>query len=322
MSGTVVNQFILTDDNSWADWFGQIKSLTKSYLLGYVLIQSNPGQSPAIFPRPPEFPEAIKESDYLTPVLTPNTTGTEAVLELTAVKRAKLNDDRMKDAYERDLISKKKVNYERLRETILRSIDGPNRSHLQTYIQNSDYTTVGELVDILRIHRKQSKSIKCVSLITRLRQLKSKGFQFPYDEQLARLNEWFNLVTHCKAANHSTYTGYEIIDEQLLTLRPLNEAIYHLLHSEMTNNEEADIPADFRSWVEIVKGKLATTHYGVPSQVSRATFATLQGQDMNHVHSKPSKKKGSGKGTLKRENDDSPEGQAKCRKKKQDCPCG
>ncbi|KAI0991418.1 hypothetical protein K3495_g16769 [Podosphaera aphanis] len=86
MSGTVVNQFFLTDDNSWADWFGQIKSLAKSYLLGYVLIQLNPGQSPAIFPGPPEFPGAIKESDYLTPVLTTNTTGTGEVLELTAVK--------------------------------------------------------------------------------------------------------------------------------------------------------------------------------------------------------------------------------------------
>ncbi|KAI0992273.1 hypothetical protein K3495_g15913, partial [Podosphaera aphanis] len=113
-----------------------------------------------------------------------------------------------------------------------------------------------------------------------------------------------------------------IIDELLLALRPLNEAMYHLLHSEMTNKEEADIPADFRSWVEIVKGKLATTHYDVPSQVSRATFATLQGQDMNHVHNKPSKKKGSGKDILKRDHDDSSEGQAKRRKKKQDCPCG
>ncbi|KAI0991936.1 hypothetical protein K3495_g16251, partial [Podosphaera aphanis] len=94
----------------------------------------------------------------------------------------------------------------------------------------------------------------------------------------------------------------------------------------MLKNDKKKVPADFKMWVDNIKDKLMTTHSDSlsSSHVSRASFAT--GIDLNHVHdqslSKPPKNKGISNVNLKRQYEDSSEGQGKRRKKKPDCPCG
>ncbi|KAI1003430.1 hypothetical protein K3495_g4781 [Podosphaera aphanis] len=163
-SSSFANRYILSDDNSWANWFEQIKQQAITYQLVDILNPINPELQLLKFPGIPNYPDIIDDVDYLTLVLInttiENTTTPppEPVYELTVLNRARFNRDKARNVAERDLVGQKRANYTRLRSFIFKTIDKSNKDHLHACIIDAEYSEVGGLIHILKTHRQQSES--------------------------------------------------------------------------------------------------------------------------------------------------------------------
>ncbi|KAI1000502.1 hypothetical protein K3495_g7692 [Podosphaera aphanis] len=142
-SSSFANRYTLSDDNSWAIWFEQIKHQAIIYQLVDILNPINPELQPLKFPGIPNSPDIIDDVDYLTlvPIKTTieNTTTPppEPVYELMVLNRAWFNRDKARNVAERDLVREKRANYTRLRSFIFETIDKSNKDHLHAYIKDA-----------------------------------------------------------------------------------------------------------------------------------------------------------------------------------------
>ena len=125
-NSSFANRYILSDDNSWANWFEQIKQQAITYQLVDILSPIDPVAQPLKFPGIPNYPDIIDDVDYLTLVpinATVEHTTTpppEPIYELTVFNRARFNRDKARNVAERELVREKRANYTRLRSFILK----------------------------------------------------------------------------------------------------------------------------------------------------------------------------------------------------------
>ncbi|RKF65760.1 hypothetical protein GcM3_116017, partial [Golovinomyces cichoracearum] len=211
----------------------------------------NQGSIPLEFPNVPQYQKPIKELEYLTIVPNQSTyeeaeQGSPPMYEMTVYNRHRLNDAKAKDAAARELIREQRMSYSQLR---------------------------------IFTHRQYSKSSQRFTLNARLHYLKGLEFPTKYDQQLIRLDEWFDLAKRCQAADHPTYTGYTIIEDLLLSIRSFNESIFQTHYDQMLQQERGEVPPDFKNLIDELKQKLCENGTTIPSRspISRSTFATLQG---------------------------------------------
>ncbi|KAI0994065.1 hypothetical protein K3495_g14118 [Podosphaera aphanis] len=260
-TSSFMQRYILSDDYSWANWFGQIKEQAATYQLLDVLNPIPSESGPLRFSGIPNYPNIINEVDYLTVVPTNNETNknppAEPVYEFTVLKRAQFNHDKAINAAERELVREKRANYSRLRSFIFETLDDSNKAHLHACINDTESSEVGSLVHILKTHRQQSESALRTGLDLKLQELKNKSFPVIYEEQLKRLNKWFDLVVRGKLANHQTYTGYTIIQDLLMAMRSYNESMFQMHYDRMLFQEKNKVPADFKAWVDDLREKLS-----------------------------------------------------------------
>ncbi|KAI1003164.1 hypothetical protein K3495_g5043 [Podosphaera aphanis] len=249
-----------------------------SFQLELILKLTNPEWTPLEYPGVPEYPDIIKEVNYLTiipsanpinPVIPVNLVpsanlvyqatqlnqSTEPIYELTTYNRARFNGDKAKNAAERDLIREKRVIYLKFRSLIFETIDDSNKAHLQSCINNLNSVPIEKLIELLRKHRQQSESALRTALNIRLQDLKNRGFPNKYEHQLTRLDEWFDLVVRGKAANHPTYTGYAIIEELLISMRNFNESIFQTHYDRMLRQERTSEPANVKALIDELRQK-------------------------------------------------------------------
>ncbi|KAI0991355.1 hypothetical protein K3495_g16832, partial [Podosphaera aphanis] len=158
-------------------------------------------------------------------------------------------------------------------------MDQSNKAHLQSCINNLDSAPVGELVHLLRTHRQHSKSSQRSALNTRLHYLKNLEFPTKYDQQLTRLDEWFDLAVRGQAVDNPIYTGYTIIEDLLVSMRRFNESIFQTHYDRMLQQEKAEVPSNFKAVIDELKQKLSANGSIAPprTMIPRSTFATLQG---------------------------------------------
>ncbi|KAI1004180.1 hypothetical protein K3495_g4034 [Podosphaera aphanis] len=214
-------RFTLTDNDSWTNWFSQIKSMGKSYSLEYVLTPKIPGLVPVIYPGLPQYPDPVDEVDYLTRITSTALYDTEEQspeYEFTTYDKARLNAAKTRYFNERELVKESRVKYDKLHDFIYEMIDDANKTHLQLFILDTEDNPIGMLVEALKTHRMQSVHSVRSALSNKLHELKAKGFPEKRDRQVAVLDEWYNLVHRGKIANHPTYTGYEIVEKLLSTI--------------------------------------------------------------------------------------------------------
>ncbi|RKF61751.1 hypothetical protein GcM3_153012 [Golovinomyces cichoracearum] len=151
-SSAYLKRYILTNDDSWTNWYGQIKEQATSYQLESILKPFNPESTPLENPGIPEYPDIVREVDYLTIITSansidptsPSSEPPEPFYELTIYNRARFND-KAKNAAERDMVREKRVNFSKLRNFIFETIDDSNKAHLQSCINNLDSVSIGNL---------------------------------------------------------------------------------------------------------------------------------------------------------------------------------
>ncbi|RKF81013.1 hypothetical protein GcM3_040026 [Golovinomyces cichoracearum] len=280
-------RYILADDDSWTDWYTQIIQQAISFEIETFLDPIDPKSSPLEYPGMPKDPEIIRESDYLTEVVSiPSTPDIVAqnlqpVYELTYVNKVRFSDDRVRYARDLDVAKEKRAHYSRLRNFIFETIDESNKAHLHNCITSCPKAPIGKLVEILKIHRQQDEPAQRSALNTRLQQLKSLPFPENYDEQIIRLKEWFNLCVRGQAVNHPTYIGYTVIEDLLFSIQGYNEAIFQTHFEKVLQCERAKKPADFQGLIAELKQKLSSYHaikaLRTETTQFHSTFATLQG---------------------------------------------
>lgn len=214
-----------------------------------------------------------------------------------------------------------------MRNFIFETIDDSNKAHLQSCINNLESVSIGKLVELLKRHRQQSESAVRTALNIRLQDLKNRGFPNKYEQQLTRLDEWFDLVVRGKAANPPTYTGYTVTEDLLISMRNYNESIFQTHYDRMLQQERMSEPANFKGLIDELRQKLSANRSTGSSfhNLPRSTFASLQGSRLEAIDLSDKEQSDTDLRRGKRKNNEkSNQGgsNTKRRKKRQDCPCG
>ncbi|KAI0991694.1 hypothetical protein K3495_g16493, partial [Podosphaera aphanis] len=184
-------RYILSNDDSWSDWYTQFVQQAISYEIEKFLDPIDLESIPLEYPGVPVDPEIVKEADYLTPVVSSTSTvptqaqeASQTVYEMTFMNKVRFSDDRLKYAHDRDIAKEKRVHYSRLRTFLFETIDESNKAHLHNCIASFPKAPIGKLVEILKAYRQQDEPAQRTALNLRLQQLKSMPFPEKYDQQI------------------------------------------------------------------------------------------------------------------------------------------
>ncbi|KAI1003432.1 hypothetical protein K3495_g4782 [Podosphaera aphanis] len=119
------------------------------------------------------------------------------------------------------------------------------------------------------------------------------------------------------------------MEDLLMSIRDFNESMFQLNYNQMLSQEKNKLPADFKAWIDDLREKLSASQHYIPpnNQMSRSTFASLQGIDQAEATSNkdPSSNSNRGEMTLNKKRKGHFKSNQKDRKKQykgiRQCPC-